>query len=590
MDASHRTPNGPDLWYLRRNGMTAGPHALDELGRMLERGAAEPTDRVWRKGAFVWRSLGELVGEVPRRTAPAAAAEPPRRGYFARHWHGELSLGVSYWVNVVLLGLAWAGATALLGLIMTRRRVVLEDSLQAALFLTAFAVVPLLVLAWQVVGTWRSGSAHVARGGRRAWAVAAKVMLVLAVLRVTIEYAGSTIPITAKAWGLAIAMARLPPAEFTALRGGREIEFRGGVHAGTAEQLRRILDQHPQARLIHLESPGGNLAQGRAMAALVRRRNLDTYVRGLCASSCTIIFMAGRERWLKEGASLGFHAPSSAAIGKARDGLLETERQRLLRSGVPDWFVARILAVQGGTLWVPTVEELTRARVITATTNGSAFSRGSLLVPVEAMAAEGMVRAVALGRAVEAVDPALFRRLAAGLRDLMNDGGTDDDWGAMLERTVAPLYRRLLPLQRDDVAVFLMQRRLELIRGLAAEHPELCRDWLLARGTDRTVFDIPALTAAQREALVQTMAEVLIAGADPQLRATPPPQAPPQFDTVRRRLGTRLPPAQMAVLDNPGGPHAPATGCRAAIEMFTEALRLPEREAGPLLRHLFADR
>ena len=29
----------------------------------------------------------------------------PKRGYFSRHWHGELSLAKSYWINFWLLSI-----------------------------------------------------------------------------------------------------------------------------------------------------------------------------------------------------------------------------------------------------------------------------------------------------------------------------------------------------------------------------------------------------------------------------------------------------------------------------------------------------
>lgn len=589
MEASGRTAGTLELWHLRGDGAASGPYTLPELYRLMETGAAAPTDRAWRKGTFIQHSLAELVGEVPGHPPATTTPKAPRRNYLLRHWHGELSLGVSYWVNVVLVGLAWAGAVALLGFAMSRWRPVLNDSLQVALLLSALALVPLPVSTWQVVGAWRSGNAHVARGGRRFWAIAARVMLVLAVLRVVADYATTTIPTTANAWRLAIAMAQLPPAEFTALRGGREIEFRGGVHAGTAERLRQFLDQHPQARLLHLESPGGNLAQGRAMAALVRRRNLDTYVRGQCASACTLIFMAGRERWLRDDGRLGFHAPIAAAVGQGRDSMLAIERQRLLQSGVPEWFVTRIFAAQGTTLWVPTVEELRRARIITATTDGTGFSLGLPPVPMEAMAAEAMIRSVALGQAVETANPAEFRRLATGLRNLMDDGGTEGDWGAMLERTVGPLYRQSLSQLRDDVVVFTTQRHLDAIRELAAQDAGLCRDWLLRRSPERTMFETPGLTTAHRVALFQVMAEVLIFGTNPALRAAPPAQAPPHLAAVYRLLAARLPRAQAMVLENLDGAHPPALVCAAVTELFTEILRLPEREAGPVLRFLFAN-
>jgi hypothetical protein len=53
-----------------------------------------------------------------------------------------------------------------------------------------------------------------------------------------------------------------------------------------------------------------------------------------------------------------------------------------------------------------------------------------------------------------------------------------------------------------------------------------------------------------------------------------------------RRLQARLPPAQSAVFDAPDGPsNAPAAVCAAVTELFSEILRLPERDAGALFRY-----
>jgi hypothetical protein len=44
-----------------------------------------------------------------------------------------------------------------------------------------------LLAIWQLVGIWRSASHHVLRGGRKFWSIAAKVVVVLAVLRLLID-------------------------------------------------------------------------------------------------------------------------------------------------------------------------------------------------------------------------------------------------------------------------------------------------------------------------------------------------------------------------------------------------------------------
>jgi hypothetical protein len=98
---------------------------------------------------------------------------------------------------------------------------------------------------------------------------------------------------------------------------------------------------------------------------------------------------------------------------------------------------------------------------------------------------------------------------------------------------------------------------------------------------------VPHLSAQQRDALAQAMALAITTDADPRQRRAPPPREPPQLRAVTARLETRLIRAQLAVFDDPWrATHAPANVCAAITELFFEILRLPEREAGPLLRFL----
>lgn len=112
---------------------------------------------------------------------PSAASDSPDEGranYFTRHWRGDLSLGISYWVNGIL---AYALVALLAEFVVALRETVgIKTTAAACILLYAFALV---VSVWQIVGIWRSASKHVGRGGLSAWAVLAKVMAVIGVLK-----------------------------------------------------------------------------------------------------------------------------------------------------------------------------------------------------------------------------------------------------------------------------------------------------------------------------------------------------------------------------------------------------------------------
>jgi hypothetical protein len=125
-----------------------------------------------RRGAQVVTWLGEQMNASQNYSGPFA--------FFEKHFNGDYSLGRSYWLNtflvsffVILLGiliLPWLG-----------ENFPARYASAGALFITAIG---LIAWGWSIKGTWASSNKHVARGGQQFWATAAKVAIVLGVLRV----------------------------------------------------------------------------------------------------------------------------------------------------------------------------------------------------------------------------------------------------------------------------------------------------------------------------------------------------------------------------------------------------------------------
>lgn len=575
----------PAGWRFEKDGPSAVVHSIPELYRLLEVGAASAQDRVRAEDGTEWISLAEALSR-----ADAGASDRPaqlgRSNYILRHWRGELPLVISYWTNFVLLG-AVAGVA---GRLMTGAGLFEGQAYYAvAIAITAMVGGSLLLAAWQIVGTWRSSDRHVSRGGRRGWAMAAKVVMVISAASLGVQLQGSEAPAVVTLWRKAAIMSRMPPTRFEVLRGGAEITFIGGVHAGSAAEFRALLDQNPAVRTIHLESPGGLLQEGHAVAAIIRARGLDTYIRGQCFSACTLMFLAGRNRYLKDGAQIGFHAPSSGVFSPDGADLIEAERQALLRTGVPEWFVERTFSTRFDEMWIPSVEELRSAQVITDVTNGRAFSPGLPLPPVSEADAAAEMRTTALGRALEAMDHAAFRALVSALPRIVNDGGTEGDVALVVQGHVMPVFNRSVPVLPDRQIVSTMRTIRDVAWHLQAVDARLCRDWLMHKAGQPVPHFSPYLPASLRESLVQVMTDVLTTAADPQRRVPVSDGGALQLDLVLRRLAARLSPAEMAIftqLDRPS--HDPQALCAVFIAFYDEIFRLPDRQSGPLLRFLTA--
>lgn len=80
------------------------------------------------------------------------------------------------------------------------------------------------------------------------------------------------------------------------------------------EEFRLLVAANPEVSTIAVSGKGGYGPAGVAIANDILELGLDTRAFGDCLSACARIFLAGTNRTLTEGGSLGFHRPY--VIGK----------------------------------------------------------------------------------------------------------------------------------------------------------------------------------------------------------------------------------------------------------------------------------
>jgi hypothetical protein len=285
-----------------------------------------------------------------------------RTNYFVRHWRGQLSLGISYWVNTVLGGCFLVFLGAMIGSAVILSATPL--AIICALALIAYALT-IVAFVWQYVGIWRSASNHVARGGSGAWATVAKIIVVIGTMRCVVLIYKSYIPQSMEMVGMLTGDARMPSYEIKVLPGGTEIVFRGGLRAGCAKELERVLSATTRAKVLDIESPGGRVSEARRMIRLVREHRLTTYTARYCMSAATLVLMSGKDRVIAPGARIGFHTgrlPGATVAQRLTINLLE--RATMRSAGVSDRFIERVLATPSNQLWYPTFEEMREAGVV----------------------------------------------------------------------------------------------------------------------------------------------------------------------------------------------------------------------------------
>ena len=283
-------------------------------------------------------------------------------GYFARHWRGELSLPVAYWVNNVLLmfplgigvGLlmAWSSAWG--------------QSLQAST-IGALAGLAVLALAsvWAPVGAWRSASRYADEGGSPLWSRLTKIVVGLGLIYSLVDFFVNVMPELPTLMRLAAGQDPIGSLEVKLAPDGQSITLSGPFGMGAATRFERELKKAPQLRRVVLDSPGGRLYEAHQIAGQVRARGLQTRATGDCASACTLVFIAGSQRSVAPHARLGFHRASVPSPNPLHDGMANRKLQALYEeAGLPGSFIHHVLQVPSQQMWFPLADELVAAGIL----------------------------------------------------------------------------------------------------------------------------------------------------------------------------------------------------------------------------------
>ncbi len=88
----------------------------------------------------------------------------------------------------------------------------------------------------------------------------------------------------------------------------RTLELREEVEPGIMAELTGLLPKDNEKTLLTIDSPGGDVASGKAFEAELRYRNVDTYVPVFAASMGAQIWMEGKRRFVEPDAIVLFHS------------------------------------------------------------------------------------------------------------------------------------------------------------------------------------------------------------------------------------------------------------------------------------------
>jgi len=288
--------------------------------------------------------------------------------YIARHWRGELSLPLAFWVNFVGLNLVFLALRPVLQQELVALSLDDDPRWMARFALMNVVFVYAVIYPWQLVGVWRSALRYRLRRSRPGWGLASQVA-VASSLFVTV----ATMWLAAPTYRDIVSVGFGPDRydEFSVRRMGDDgslLHFEGYLGYGAARALRAALEEEPAVQAIVLDSPGGWIASGRGLASVIEESGLDTYSFTGCHSACVTAFIAGRNRYLVDEARLGFHQYAVPFDGLGAHSNMAVEQSRDLqyfrRRGVHPEFLARLFRAAHEDVWFPTQRELIAARAI----------------------------------------------------------------------------------------------------------------------------------------------------------------------------------------------------------------------------------
>ena len=199
----------------------------------------------------------------------------------------------------------------------------------------------------------------------------------------------------------------LPAYSIRVMRDGTEAEIAGGFKYGLADDFLKILRASSRIKVVHLNSLGGRIGEADNLNKIIRDRGLITYTSDRCLSACTVAFAGGRERWIASRAKLGFHGPSFPGMSDAdMADSVKAQEEIFRKAGFEARFIKRALATPNKDMWIPSLDELRDANVITNISNGGDFAASGFGEEVsrETMAAD-LMKALPLLQALKERSP-----------------------------------------------------------------------------------------------------------------------------------------------------------------------------------------
>lgn len=378
------------------------------------------------------------------------------------------------------------------------------------------------------------------------------------------------------------------PSHFArALPDGNAIEFLGEMNVGSADDLAEVLASHPDAHLIHLNSPGGEVFEAHRMVRMVASRHMTTVVDKLCGSACTLVFLAGTDRILAPGARLGFHSFWSPGVSQAEmTALTQSDRDFMVAAGVKPSFIDKVFATPNDDAWYPSDEQLKADGVVTRITAKYAITVGNY----RSLSDE---RETLIGEILEAIrkqNPQDYAVLHAEEVQALQHDTSASEASSAGDDLYSRYLNKFMAHASDSMAAKYLQAFIAVASEIGSRNPEACYKSLIGKESLWESGAARYVSSLHRENLEMAMLRMAVDGIH-QKRPVPSESETDDGWAMVIEKYVEKHPEDMSTLTKLATPSVDrVAACRVEVAVFNSMLSLPENTLGTLARGVAAEK
>lgn len=504
--------------------------------------------------------------------------------YFIRHWRGDLTLGVSFWVNIFLLN-------AILSLLILPFQLpsIAQDINElfgvrgSFIFALGFEATVLAIWVWQVVGTWRCASRRMSEGIRVGPGIV-KFLIVIGTIG-TVARVGNSLGLYGALFEHSIQDLY---GSYDLSVQGDKMYLNGQFSSGVSESVRDSLRIHQGIQYLVLDSKGGYIFEGQKLASIVKENTLMVHISDQCLSSCLLVLAEGYRRTASPLSRIGIHQATDILKEEANS---EEVFRPVLARGFPRSDFNRGMATKHDDMWLVNLDalvgsgflddviELSGPRTASSLTPNTRLERKKIFN--DALSKQPMY--LALKKVYPDVYDRVLNRMISEIAEYTSLETAFEKGIKIGEEEMAPLLPTVVPMAGDQEVIEFVSAFIEILKKL--DKP-LCYSYGFGvENTSKTnaLRDLPTSFTARLnnsfEKLILSSAEAI-----PRSVATESELEPVWLSMDEDLLMAFVLYDKSRSLSN----DEKATLCDAAIALYNGALRLAPTEAASVLRFLFA--